>query len=184
MAVHRNVELATSVAFRCDEKLLIVGDLIGTVYVFDAKSRTHLHCLKGHSAEAHLVPNPRTDDKFYLFCGGDDSVVKYWDVTTKTCLFDLLGHKDYVRCRNASLVRDDMFASGSCDHNIRIWVVRGSNSGYVMELNTEKPVESMLYLSSRGLIATAGGNFVKIWDVIGSGKLLYSMESHNNTQHN
>ncbi|CAI9288645.1 unnamed protein product [Lactuca saligna] len=30
-------------------------------------------------------------------------------------------------------------------------------------------------------VATAGGNNVKIWDVIGGGKLLHSMESHNKT---
>lgn len=30
-----------------------------------------------------------------------------------------------------------------------------------------------------GLIATIAGNFVKMWDVIGGGKLFYSMKSHN-----
>ncbi|KAL2499815.1 Protein SLOW WALKER 1 [Abeliophyllum distichum] len=172
---------ATSAAFRCDGKLLAAGDLTGTVHVFDAKSRTHLRRLKGHASAARLVRYPRADDKFHLFSGGDDSVVKYWDVTTETCLFDLLGHKDYVRCGDASPVSDDMFASGSYDHKVRIWDIRVSNSGSVMELNHEKPVESVLYLPSGGLIATAGGNFVKIWDVIGGGKLLYSMESHNKT---
>ncbi|KAI3449563.1 hypothetical protein Pfo_006228 [Paulownia fortunei] len=159
-------DAAASASFRCDGKLLAAGDLTGTVHVFDAKSRNHLRRLKGHSAAARLVCYPRAADKFHLFSGGDDSVVKYWDVTTEKCVFDLLGHKDYVR---------------SYDHRVRVWDVRVSNAGSVLELNHEKPVESVIYLPSGGLIATAGGNFVKLWDVIGGGKLLYSMESHNKT---
>lgn len=31
------------------------------------------------------------------------------------------------------------------------------------------------------MVATAGGNSVKLWDLIGGGKLVYSMESHNKT---
>ncbi|KZV32379.1 hypothetical protein F511_03662 [Dorcoceras hygrometricum] len=174
-------DAATSVSFRCDGKLLAAGDLTGAVHVFDVKSRNQLRLLKGHSAAARLVCYPRAADKFHLLSGGDDSVVKYWDVTSEKCLFDLLGHKDYVRCGDASPVSDDMFVSGSYDHRVRIWDVRVSNSGSVMELNHEKPVESVIYLPSGALIATAGGNFVKIWDVLGGGKLLYSMESHNKT---
>ncbi|XP_075483403.1 protein SLOW WALKER 1 [Primulina tabacum] len=174
-------DAAASASFRCDGKLLAAGDLTGAVRVFDAKSRNQLRLLKGHSAAARLVSYPRAADKFHLFSGGDDSVVKYWDVMSEKCVLDLLGHKDYVRCGDASPVSDDMFVSGSYDHRVRIWDVRVSNAGSVMELNHEKPVESVIYLPSGGLVATAGGNFVKIWDVIGGGKLLYSMESHNKT---
>ncbi|KAH6796524.1 transducin family protein / WD-40 repeat family protein [Perilla frutescens var. hirtella] len=172
---------AASASFRCDGKLLAAGDLKGTVHVFDAKSRSHLRRLKGHAAAVRSVCYPHAADKLHLFSGGDDSVVKYWDVTTEKCLFNLLGHKDYVRCGDASPISDEMFVSGSYDHRVRVWDVRVSKSGSVMELNHEKPVESVIYLPSGGLIATAGGNFVKIWDVIGGGKLLHSMESHNKT---
>ncbi|KAK4407072.1 protein SLOW WALKER 1 [Sesamum angolense] len=174
-------DAAASASFRCDGKLLAAGDLTGTVHVFDAKSRNHLRRLKGHSAAARVVCYPRAADKFHLFSGGDDSVVKYWDVAAEKCVLNLLGHKDYVRCGDASPVSDDMFVSGSYDHKVRVWDVRVSSAVSVAELNHEKPVESVIYLPSGGLIATAGGNFVKIWDVIGGGKLLYSMESHNKT---
>ncbi|KAL3827881.1 hypothetical protein ACJIZ3_016683 [Penstemon smallii] len=174
-------DTASSASYRCDGKLIAAGDLTGTVHVFDAKSRNHLRRLKGHSAAARLVRYPRASDKFHLFSGGDDSLVKYWDVATEKCLFPLPGHKDYVRCGDASPVSDDVFLSGSYDHRVKVWDVRVCKDGPVMELNHEKPVESVIYLPSGGLVATAGGNFVKIWDVIGGGKLLYSMESHNKT---
>ncbi|KAI5680372.1 hypothetical protein M9H77_01599 [Catharanthus roseus] len=173
-------DTATSVSFRADSHLLAVGDLSGSVNVFDVKSRKPLRRLRGHSRAVRLVRYPRLD-KLHLFSGGDDAVVKYWDVTTETKLFDLLGHKDYVRCGDASPVSDDMFISGSYDHTVRVWDIRVSNSGSVMRINHEKPVEDVIYLPSGGLIATASGNSVKIWDVIGGGRLLHSMESHNKT---
>ncbi|KAL2501966.1 U3 small nucleolar RNA-associated protein [Forsythia ovata] len=52
-------DFAISIAFPCDGKLLAVGDLTGTVHVFDAKSQTHLRRLKGHSATARLMRYPR-----------------------------------------------------------------------------------------------------------------------------
>ncbi|KAL3649104.1 hypothetical protein CASFOL_005507 [Castilleja foliolosa] len=173
-------DTAASVSHRLDGKLLAASDLTGTVHVF-TKTRDHLRRLKGHTAAARLVRYPRFTDKLHLFSGGDDSVVKYWDVSTEKCLINFLGHKDYVRCGDASPVQDELFISGSYDHKIKVWDVRGSQSVSVMELNHEKPVESAIYLPSGGLIATSGGNFVKIWDLIGGGKLLYSMESHNKT---
>ncbi|KAL3531403.1 hypothetical protein ACH5RR_010725 [Cinchona calisaya] len=173
-------DTATSVSFRSDARLLAAGDLAGSVHVFDVKSRNPLRRLRGHSRPVRLVRYPCLD-KLHLFSGGDDAIVKYWDVTTETQLFNLLGHKDYVRCGDASPVSDDMFISGSYDHTVRVWDIRVSNSGSVMEINHGKPVEDVIYLPSGGLIATAGGNSVKIWDVIGGGRLLHTMESHNKT---
>lgn len=173
-------DTATSASFRSDARLLAAGDLSGSVHVFDVKSRNALRRLRGHSRAVRLVRYPRVD-KLHLFSGGDDAIVKYWDVGAETLLFDLLGHKDYVRCGDTSPVSDDMFISGSYDHTVRVWDIRVSNSGSMMEIDHGKPVEDVIYLPSGGLIATAGGNSVKIWDVIGGGRLLHSMESHNKT---
>lgn len=173
-------DTATSASFRSDSRLLAAGDLSGSVHVFDVKSRNPLRRLRGHSRPVRLVRYPRVD-KLHLFSGGDDAVVKYWDVTTETQLFNLVGHKDYVRCGDTSPVSDDMFISGSYDHTVRVWDVRVSTSGSIMEISHGKPVEDVIYLPSGGIVATAGGNTVKIWDLIGGGRLLHTMESHNKT---
>ncbi|CAK9178058.1 unnamed protein product [Ilex paraguariensis] len=173
-------DTATSAIFRSDGRLLAAGDLSGSVRIFDVKSRVPLRHLRGHSRPVRVVRYPKAD-KLHLFSGGDDAIVKYWDVTTETQIFDLIGHKDYVRCGDVCPVNDDMFVSGSYDHKIKLWDIRVSSSGSVMEINHGKPVEDVIYLPSGGLIATAGGNSVKIWDVIGGGRLLHSMESHNKT---
>ncbi|CAH9080929.1 unnamed protein product [Cuscuta epithymum] len=173
-------DTATSATFRSDGRLLAAGDISGAVHVFDLKSRVPLRRLRGHSRAVHVVRYPRTD-KLHLFSGGDDAIVKYWDVTTEAQIGDLLGHKDYVRCGDSSPVSDDMFISGSYDHTVQVWDVRVKNSGSVMKINHGNPVEDAIYLPSGGLVATAGGNSVKIWDIIGGGKLLHTMESHNKT---
>lgn len=128
-----------------------------------------------------LVQYPRFD-LLHLFSGGDDSVVKYWDVATETSLCNLIAHKDYVRSGSVSPVDDNLFVTGSYDHTVRVWDVRSCNSGSsAMVVDHGKPVEDVMFLPSGGLVATAGGNVVKIWDVIGGGKCVYSMESHNKT---
>lgn len=173
-------DIVTSASYRCDGRLIAVGDLSGVVQVLDVKTRVPLRKLRGHSRAVRVVRYPRTD-KLHVFTGGDDGVVKYWDVSSEVKMYDLLGHRDYVRCGDVSPVSDDMFVSGGYDHTVKVWDVRVLNSGYVMEFDHGKPVEDVVYLPSGGLVATAGGNSVKIWDVIGGGKLVYTMETHNKT---
>ncbi|KAH7838853.1 hypothetical protein Vadar_031944 [Vaccinium darrowii] len=173
-------DIATSASFRSDGRLIAAGSLTGLIQVFDVKTRTPLRRLRAHSRPVHLVRYPRLD-KLHLFSGGDDALVKYWDVASESQIVDLIGHKDYIRCGDGSPVSDELFVTGSYDHTVRVWDVRVSGGSSVMEVKHGKPVESVIFLPSGGLIATAGGNEVKIWDVIGGGKLLYSMESHNKT---
>lgn len=66
---------------------------------------------------------------------------------------------------------------------VRLWDVRvrDRDSNSALQVNHGAPVEDVVFLPSGGMVATAGGNSVKIWDLFGGGKLLYSMESHNKT---
>lgn len=116
-----------------------------------------------------------------MVSGGDDALVKYWDVAAETPILELQGHKDYVRSGDFSPVSHEMCVTGSYDHTVKLWDVRVADSKSVMEVNHGKPVEDVIFLPSGGLVATAGGNSVKIWDLIGGGKMVYSMESHTKT---
>ncbi|KAI3829611.1 hypothetical protein L1987_03738 [Smallanthus sonchifolius] len=173
-------DTATSACFRSDGQLLAAGSYSGQIQVFDPKKRSALRRLGGHNRPVHFVSYHRVD-KLHLFSGGDDAVVKYWDILSETAIHNLIGHKDYVRCGDGSPASDDMFITGSYDHTVRVWDVRVSDRGSMLSVNHGAPVEDVIYLPSGGLIATAGGNSVKIWDVIGGGKMLHSMESHNKT---
>ncbi|XP_010518518.1 PREDICTED: protein SLOW WALKER 1 [Camelina sativa] len=173
-------DVVSSVCFRSDGALFAACDLSGTVQVFDIKERMALRTLRSHTAPVRFVKYP-FQDKLHLLSGGDDGVVKYWDVAGSTVVSDLLGHKDYVRCGDCSPVSDSMFITGSYDHTVKVWDARVDKSKCIAEINHGLPVEDVVYLPSGGMIATAGGNSVKVWDLIGGGKMVCSMESHNKT---
>ncbi|XP_065847112.1 protein SLOW WALKER 1 [Euphorbia lathyris] len=173
-------DVVSSCSFRSDGSLIAVADISGLIKVFDVKTRTPLRRLRSHTRPARFVRYPVLD-KLHLVSGGDDAIVKYWDVAGEIVLLDLLGHKDYVRCGDCSPINGEMFVTGSYDHTVKLWDVRVESKKSVMEVNHGKPIEDVMFLPSGGMIATAGGNSVKIWDLFGGGKMLYSIESHNKT---
>ncbi|KAL9235819.1 hypothetical protein vseg_010553 [Gypsophila vaccaria] len=170
-----------SASFRSDGLLLAASSADSFVHVFDAKTRTRLRLLKGHSRPVRSCSYP-LHDRLHLFSGGDDAAVKFWDVAQESCLRSFVSHKDYVRAVSVSPVDDSLFVSGSYDHTVRVWDARGTGTGTsVMSFNHGKPVEDVVFLPSGGLVASSGGNVVKIWDVIGGGKCVYTLEGHNKT---
>ncbi|KAJ7008420.1 hypothetical protein NC653_007171 [Populus alba x Populus x berolinensis] len=173
-------DVVTSCSFRCDGSLIAASDLSGLIRVFDVKTRTPLRRLKSHARPVRFVKYPLLD-KLHLVSGGDDSVVKYWDVAGESVVSDLYGHRDYARCGDCSPINGEIFVTGSYDHTVKLWDVRVDSKESVIEVNHGKPVEDVIFLPSGGMVATAGGNSLKIWDLIGGGKMVYSMESHNKT---
>ncbi|XP_062104726.1 protein SLOW WALKER 1-like [Humulus lupulus] len=172
--------VVTSASFRCDGLLIAASNLSGLVQVFDIKGRTPLRKLRSHTRPVRFVQYPIAD-KLHLVSGGDDALVKYWDVAGETPISEMRGHKDYVRCGDCSPVSSEMFITGSYDHTVKLWDVRVADSKSAISINHGNPVEDVIFLPSGRLVATAGGNSVKIWDIIGGGKMLCSMESHNKT---
>lgn len=160
--------------------MIAASDLSGLIQIFDAKTRTPLRKLRSHTRPVRFVKYP-VHDKLHLVSGGDDALVKYWDVATETPILELQGHKDYVRSGDFSPVSHELCVTGSYDHTVKLWDVRVADSKSVLEVNHGKPVEDVIFLPSGGLVATAGGNSVKIWDLIGGGRLVFSMESHTKT---
>lgn len=126
---------------------------------------------------------PLLHEKLRLFSAGDDALLVQWDVPSETPLVTVPGaHRDYIRAGAPSPVSSDVFATGSYDHTVKIWDTRvNSGSSSLLSINHGAPVESVLFLPSGGLLATAGGNTVKIWDVIAGGKAVHSVETHNKT---
>ncbi|KAE9618464.1 hypothetical protein Lal_00047453 [Lupinus albus] len=170
----------TSASFRNDGRLIAAADISGLIQVIDVKSRSSLRRLRSHTRPVRYVQYPVLD-KLHLISGGDDALVKYWDVAEEKSILQLQGHKDYVRCGDSSPVNAEMFVTGSYDHTVKLWDIRVRDSKHAMQVNHGSPVEDVIFLPGGGMIATAGGDSVKFWDLIGGGKLLYSMESHNKT---
>ncbi|MCO5597406.1 hypothetical protein L7F22_051482 [Adiantum nelumboides] len=118
-------------------------------------------------------------DKLHVLSGSDDRTVRWWDVVTESEVLKLEGHADYVRSGSANPCSGDVWATGSYDHTVNLWDLRTSN--VVLKLQHGKPLEDVLFFPSGGLLATAGGNAVKIWDILGGGRLLHSLGCHQKT---
>eukprot|EP00271_Cylindrocystis_brebissonii_P021166 TRINITY_DN7422_c0_g1_i1.p1 TRINITY_DN7422_c0_g1~~TRINITY_DN7422_c0_g1_i1.p1 ORF type:complete len:532 (+),score=114.97 TRINITY_DN7422_c0_g1_i1:490-2085(+) len=167
-------DIAYSGTLRSDGRLLVAGGETGIVQVFDATSRTVLRQLKGHSGAVHFARYAA--DKMHVVSGGDDRSVRYWDVALQTATSVMKGHSDYVRCGAASPISNDLWVTGSYDHTVRLWDFRSKKA--VLQLNVGHPVEALRFFSGGGLLAAAAGNSVGIWDLLGGGRLLQRLGSH------
>ncbi|KAI5077553.1 hypothetical protein GOP47_0007377 [Adiantum capillus-veneris] len=176
--ISRFSDVAYSGVFRPDGQLVVAGGEMGVIQVFDLNSRLVLRQLKGHSRAVHWV-RYSPSDKLQVLSGSDDTTVRWWDVPTESEVLRLEGHADYVRSGSANPSSGDVWATGSYDHTVNLWDLRTSN--VVLKLQHGKPLEDVLFFPSGGLLATAGGNVVKIWDILGGGRLLHALGSHQKT---
>ena len=69
--------------------------------------------------------------------------------------------------------------SASYDHTVQLWDVR--TGSVVMEMDHEMPVESVLIFPSGGTCVSAGGNYVRVWDLLSGGRLLLAFSNHQKT---
>lgn len=176
--ISRFSDVAYSGTFRSDGQLLAAGGETGIVQVFDLGSRQILRQLKGHKGAVHWV-RYAPQDKLHILSAGDDRTVRWWDVATSDPLSTLEGHTDYVRCGAASPSSSDLWATGSYDHSVRLWDIRTPKC--VLQLEHGKPLEDVLFFSSGGLLASAGGTEVKIWDIVGGGRQIQTLGNHQKT---
>jgi U3 small nucleolar RNA-associated protein 15 len=115
----------------------------------------------------------------HVISGSDDTSIRYWDTATDTCIGLLMGHQDYIRCLAVNPASPDLILSGSYDHTVRVWDLRTGTT--VRTLDHGSPVESLLVFPSGGTSLTAGGNYIKTWDVLNTGRLYYGFSNHQKT---
>lgn len=163
--------------FRSDGKLLAAGGEDSVVQLFDISGRIPLRQYIGHSKAVHFVDF--TADKYRLVSGSDDYASKIWDIPNGTEITSYKEHTDYVRCGCSSKLNDDLFVTGSYDHTVKVFDARTEKS--VMTMEHEQPVESVLLFPSGGLLVSAGGRYVKVWDLLKGGQLLVSLRNHHKT---
>jgi len=79
-----------------------------------------LHILQGHTNWVRTVIY--SPDGKLLASGGEDQMIRLWDVETGTCLYMLQGHTSWVRSL-AFNPDGSLLASGADDQTIRLWEV-------------------------------------------------------------
>jgi U3 small nucleolar RNA-associated protein 15 len=161
--------------FRKDGKLLVAGDKDGFVKVFDVKTKALLRQLKRHTAAVRATT--WASDGLHIVSGSDDRKVKLWDLATQEVVWDSKSaHTDYVRCVESNPVAGDVFMSGSYDHSVCVWDRRQQQA--ICTMQHGHPIECCLAAPAGAMLLTAGGNEIKLWDMLSGGRLMHTFSNH------
>eukprot|EP01098_Paradermamoeba_levis_P009859 TRINITY_DN4126_c0_g1_i1.p1 TRINITY_DN4126_c0_g1~~TRINITY_DN4126_c0_g1_i1.p1 ORF type:complete len:520 (+),score=119.22 TRINITY_DN4126_c0_g1_i1:109-1668(+) len=178
--ISRFKDVAYSGSFRQDGRLLVAGGENSVVQLFDLNSRSILRTFRGHDGPVRVTryaPN-----NVNILSASDDQTIKCWDTSTGQPILTLHGHTDYVRAAMINQSSPDIWVSGSYDHSVKLWDIRNtSGQSNVMTLNHGSPVEALAIFPGGGLLATAGSNIIKIWDIFSGNKLLQEISNHQKT---
>uniref|UniRef100_A0A182NFN7 U3 small nucleolar RNA-associated protein 15 homolog n=1 Tax=Anopheles dirus TaxID=7168 RepID=A0A182NFN7_9DIPT len=170
-------EAAHGGAFRKDGNLLVAGDDLGKVRLFDVTTRTILRFFEGHKAPVHRTFF--TADGHHVASFSDDRTVGYWDIATENHLHSFAGHEDYVRAGCTSPNSPNIILSGGYDRKIRMFDTRVKDC--VMTVDHGQPVESLVFLPSGGIFIGAGGTSVNVYDALSGGRQLAQLSQHHKT---
>eukprot|EP00743_Colponemidia_sp_Colp-15_P003436 GILK01003710.1.p1 GENE.GILK01003710.1~~GILK01003710.1.p1 ORF type:complete len:535 (+),score=87.61 GILK01003710.1:42-1607(+) len=165
--------------WRRDGKLMVGGDATGVVKVFDMSTRSVLREYKGH--QGALRAARFTLDNLHIVSCSDDKSVRFWDLGTGDSLRTWDAHTDYIRSLALNPTSPDVFATGSYDHTVRLWDTRTPNNESILKLDHGAPVESTLIFPGGGIAVSVGGLQMKIWDILGGGRLLQTVSNHQKT---
>ena len=100
-----------------------------------------------------------------FFTGGNDKIIRIWNVISQTLLCELKGHADSVTC--LSLDANFLF-SGSDDKSILMWNVTNPADAYEVTsfVNAHSsPIRDLKILDNLGyLVSCAFDGFLKVWN--------------------
>ncbi|KAJ3603749.1 hypothetical protein NHX12_028490 [Muraenolepis orangiensis] len=163
--------------FRSDGQLLVAGCEDSAVRLFDVSGRVAIRMFKGHTKAVHVADF--TSARYHILTASDDYTCRLWDIPNCAELNLYKEHADYIRCGITSKLNRDLFFTGSYDHKLKLFDARVKKS--VMTMDHGQPVESLLLYPSEGLIVSAGGRYVKVWDLLKGGQPLVSLKNHHKT---
>jgi len=164
-------------SFRHDGKLLIAGGENGTVQLFDVNTRSVLREFKEHAGSVQVTKFLLDD--LHAVSGSDDKSVRCWDIATGQHIAVFNEHQDYVRCGVTSQTSKDIFITGSYDHWLKVWDLR--SQGSILSMDHGAPVECVQIFPTGGICISAGSNIIKVWDILGGGRLLAGFSNHQKT---
>jgi U3 small nucleolar RNA-associated protein 15 len=173
--ISRFPDTAYGATIRSDGQLLVAGCENGHVMVFSTSSRTVLRQFTQHKAATRVALF--SIKKTQVFSGSDDATIRLWDLAAGGQVARMVGHTDYVRA--GAVVSEEVLASGSYDHSVRVWDSRTRESQ--MHLDHGSPVESIVVFPNGRIAASAGGTTVKLWDLAAGGRALQTIRNHQKT---
>ena len=165
---------AYSGTYRGDGRLIAAGGEDPVVRVFDSQSRAELRQLRGHTSPIRSV---RFSADRNSVCGGaENGAFCAWDLATGTLTAGVpRAHGDHIRAVEASPSSSGVWGTASYDNTVKLWDLRSDDKKPLFTLDHGAPVESIVFFPSGNAVVSAGGNYVKIWDILSGGHVLATL---------
>ncbi|KAF9412595.1 snoRNA-binding rRNA-processing protein [Podila epigama] len=175
--ISRFKDVAYSGTIRADGRLVVAGDATGLIQLFDIGSRAILRTFRDHRHPVHVTKF--STDKTQIMSASDDKTVRIWDMPSETPLTIFTGHEDYIRTGMVSHDNPHLILSGSYDQTVKLWDMR--TQGCVMTMDHGAPVECVNMFPDGGVVVSAGGPTIKVFDILAGGRPMHSLSNHQKT---
>ncbi len=116
-------------------------------------------------------------DANWAVTGGDDKLVKLWDVGTHKELNTFFDHNDCVN-QVAFTPDGNGIAACSADNSIKVWDARSRNLIQHYPAHGDSVTSFSIHPSGNYLLSSSRDASLKIWD-LREGRLMYSLQGHN-----
>lgn len=181
-----------ALAFSPDGKLLAesLEDDDRSIHLWDWASKRCLRTFKGHTGPASGLAfatrsiNPSVDPcgsgaQQLLISGGQDGLIKIWDVESGDCIQTLTEHTGIIWsvCVHPD---GDRFATGSFDHSIKIWDLQTGDCIQTFMGHTGEVTGISFSPDGRLLASASGDRTIRLWEV-SIGKCLAVLRGHLDT---
>ncbi|KAG5446828.1 Lissencephaly-1 [Clonorchis sinensis] len=117
----------------------------------------------GPSATGDTVPLPASTSTVFLASGSRDRSIRLWDVNTGMCLFELIGHDNWVR----QLVfhpQGRLLLSASDDKTVRVWDLKNRRCQKTLEAHSHFVTTLDVNRIAPVVITGSVDQTVRIWD--------------------
>jgi WD40 repeat protein len=106
-----------------------------------------------------------------IVSGSQDTSIKIWDIKLKlsNCISTFKGHSDAVR--SVIKISNDLIASCSSDESIKLWKISSMECVFTFKSEINQNFFMLCLLTNNRLVSGGTGNYLKVWDIKGSGDL-------------
>uniref|UniRef100_A0A8B9J8J2 U3 small nucleolar RNA-associated protein 15 homolog n=1 Tax=Astyanax mexicanus TaxID=7994 RepID=A0A8B9J8J2_ASTMX len=120
----------------------------------------------------------RGDGKLVV-AGSEEGLIRLFDVGGRVALRQFRGHSKYLHTHY--ITKHSCQLADACIWSILEKCLEALLNYYVMTMQHGHPVESVLLYPSEALLVSAGGRYVKVWDLLKGGQQLVSLKNHHKT---